>query len=118
MRRFTVTEAELVEVFEYRAALYLAEIRSLPEGHSRAHTARACLGTTLILRDELLTVLRANDHGDVLGERDAEIARLREALNRIANLASDWSTCEAHVRTAQVGLHAPGIARAALGEKT
>jgi hypothetical protein len=32
-------------------------------------------------------------------------------------IASDWSTCEAHVRTAQVGLHAPGIARAALETK-
>jgi hypothetical protein len=65
MRRSTVTESDLVAVFERRVEAFKDEIRSLPEGHSRARVARACLGTTLILRDEILAVVRAADHGEV-----------------------------------------------------
>lgn len=44
----------------------------------------------------------------------AEVRRLAAALEQIAALPERWTTAEAYVRAAQVGLVAPGIARDAL----
>jgi len=65
MRRSTVTEADLVSVFDRRAEAFKQEMKEYPQGHSRYRVACACLGTTLILRDEILAVLIAADHGEM-----------------------------------------------------
>jgi GAF domain-containing protein len=65
MRRSTVTVEQIIAVFDRKAEAFKQEMAELPQDHPRRRIARACLGTTLILRDELLAVLRAADHGEV-----------------------------------------------------
>jgi len=65
MRRSTITEAALLELFERRAEPLLAEIHDLPEGHPRRRIARACLGMMELLRDDIRALLVAADIGEV-----------------------------------------------------
>ena len=64
MRRSTLTEKELIGVFEKRAESLLREIHDLPEGHPRRRVARACLGMVELLRDDVRTLLLETDIGE------------------------------------------------------
>jgi len=64
VRRSTITEADLLAIFERRTESLLREIHELPDGHPRRRVARACLGMVELLRDDVRTLLLATDVGE------------------------------------------------------